>query len=422
MTRGQDQPVRQSAILDDLFRRESPRIIATLVRLLGDIDLAEEVLQETLVAAIESWPRSGVPENPAAWLTAVAKNRAIDQLRRGKIIRSKSEELAREQAILELQTNVPDDSAAIPDDRLRLIFTCCHPGLTSESRVALTLRLVGGLSTAEIARAFLLPEATIAQRIVRAKRTIRQRRVPYAVPERAEMAERLASVLKVIYLVFNEGYTARSGPLLTRVDLCIEAIRLGSVLVELMPDEPEALGLLALMELQASRNRARVTPDGQLVLIADQHRALWDRNLIASGLRHLEQARPFGAVGDYQLQARIAACHSVAPVFEATDWKQIAALYRDLARVAPSPVIELNRAIAVSMAEGPAVALRMVDALTEDPALRQYHLLPAIRADFLRRLERWPEAASEYRRALELVTNERERDFLRARLVQCEKR
>jgi RNA polymerase sigma factor (sigma-70 family) len=421
MTRGDRKPQPHDAILEDVFRREAARIVATLVRILGDIELAEEVLQETLVVALEQWRASGIPANPAAWLTAVGRNRAIDHLRRAKNFRSKSEELAREQAILESENEMDNDgAAAIPDDRLRLIFICCHPALPAENRVALTLRLVGGLTTAEIARAFLMPEATVAQRIVRAKRIIRERRIPYAIPERIEMASRTASVLTVIYLIFNEGYTAGSGPSLTRVDLCAEAIRLGLLLVELMPEESDAAALLALMELQASRNRARVGKDGELVLLAEQDRSLWDRELIASGLGHLDRARDMPSA--YQLQAEIAACYATASTMAETDWSRIAVLFADLARVAPSPVVELNRAVAVSMAEGPAAALALLEAIRDAPALREYHLLPATRADFLRRLNRWPEAAAEYRRALELVRNDRERTFLQSRLAECESR
>ncbi|MFZ1890476.1 MAG: RNA polymerase sigma factor [Candidatus Binataceae bacterium] len=421
MTRGDTKPQPHDAIVEDVFRREAARIVATLVRILGDIELAEEVLQETLVVALEQWRAYGIPANPAAWLTAVGRNRAIDHLRRAKNFRSKNEELAREQAILESETEMDnDDAAAIPDDRLRLIFICCHPALPAESRVALTLRLVGGLTTAEIARAFLVPEATVAQRIVRAKRIIREHRIPYAIPERIEIASRTASVLTVIYLIFNEGYTAGSGPSLTRVDLCAEAIRLGLLLVELVPDESEAAALLALMELQASRNRARVGKDGELVLLAEQDRSLWDREFIANGLGHLERAR--GALSAYRLQAEIAACYATAPTMAETDWRRIAALFADLARIAPSPIVELNRAVAVSMAEGPAAALALLEAIRDAPVLREYHLLPATRADFLRRLSRWPEAAAEYRRALGLVRNDRERTFLQSRLSECESR
>ncbi len=410
-----------AGILEEIFRRESARIVATLVRIIGDIDIAEEVLQETIVSAIEHWPRTGVPENPAAWMTAAAKNRAIDYLRRTQRFGSISEQLAREQALQELQASV-DEDAAIPDDRLRLMFTCCHSELAPENGVALTLRLVGGLSTPEIARAFLVSEAAIAQRIVRAKKLIRERHLPYVLPERADLPQRLASVLSVIYLIFNEGYASREGPSLTRIDLCCEAIRLGVVLVELMPDQSEALGLLALMEVQTSRNRARVTPSGELVQMADQDRALWDRRLIASGLNHLERAAHFAPAGAYQVQAKIAACHAVAATFAATDWRRIATLYADLGRISPSPVVELNRAIAVSMSEGPATALAIIDTLADEPTLQSYHRLPATRADFLRQLERWAEAAHEYRRALAQVSNDRERDFLTARLKECESR
>lgn len=360
-----------------------------------------------------------MPDNPAAWLTTVAKNHAIDVLRRAQKFGSISEQLAHEQALDELHSPM-DEATDIPDDRLRLMFTCCHPELAPESRVALTLRLVGGLSTPEIARAFLMPEATIAQRIVRAKRVIRERHLPYVVPERSDLPARLASVLSVIYLIFNEGYASREGPSLARLDLCHEAIRLGTVLVELMPDQSEALGLLALMEVQTSRNQARVALSGELVQMEDQDRALWDHRMIAAGLDHLERAARLGPSGAYQLQARIAACHAVAPTFAATDWRRIASLYSDLGRVSPSPIIELNRAIAVCMADGPEAALAIIETLANEPALQSYHRLPATRADFLRRLNRYAEAAIEYRRAITLVSNDRERDFLTKQLAQCE--
>ncbi len=404
-------------LLEEIFRRESGRILATVARLLGGLDRAEEILQEATVCAIENWRAAGIPENPGGWLTTVAKNRAIDSIRREKNLESKLIGLAREQALQELQTL---EHGAIPDDRLRLIFTCSHPELAPENRVALTLRLVGGLTTAEIARAFLVSDTTIAQRIVRAKRTIRERRIPYDVPERSEIGARLSSVLSVLYLIFNEGYASHSGASLTRVDLCLEAIRMGAVMAELMPAESEVLGILALMELQASRNDARVGPDGDLILMADQDRARWDRMLIAQGLEHLERASRLGPARSYQLQARIAACHAVAITFAVTDWRKIASLYAELARIAPSPVIEMNRAIAVCMADGPAAGLEILDRLMREPSMRTYHLMPATRADFLRRLNRRDEAAAEYRRALALVSNDRERDFLRARLAQCE--
>jgi RNA polymerase sigma factor (sigma-70 family) len=404
-------------LLEEIFRRESGRILATVVRLLGDIDRAEETLQEATVSAIENWRATGIPENPGGWLTTVAKNRAIDLIRRERNLESKLTGLTREQALQELETL---EHGAIPDDRLRLIFTCCHPELAPENRVALTLRLVGGLTTPEIARAFLVSEPTIAQRIVRAKRTIRERRIPYDVPERSEIGARLSSVLSVLYLIFNEGYASHSSASLTRADLCLEAIRMGAVIAELMPAESEVLGVLALMELQASRNDARVGPDGDLILMADQDRARWDHMLIALGLEHLERAARLGRAGSYQLQARIAACHAVAITFALTDWRKIASLYAELSRIAPSPVIEMNRAIAVSMADGPAAGLAILDRLMNEPSMRTYHLMPATRADFLRRLDRREEAAAEYRRALALVSNDRERDFLRARLAQCE--
>jgi RNA polymerase sigma-70 factor, ECF subfamily len=417
MASGRRVPGNLDETITKVFRRESGRILATLVRLIGDIDRAEEVLQEAVLSAIEDWRISGIPENPAAWLTTVGKNRAIDVLRRQRNFQSKLENQAPEQLSRDLQTMTDDP---IPDDRLRLIFTCCHPDVARENRVALTLRLVGGLSTPEIARAFLVSEPTVAQRIVRAKRLIRERRIPYAVPETSEMPQRLSSALSVIYLIFNEGYVSHSGPSLARVDLCKEAIRLGTVLADLLPEEPETLGLLALMELQASRASARVGANGEVILMADQDRTRWDPKLIAQGLDHLERAGRLASEGIYQLQARIAACHAVAATFATTDWRLIKSLYGRLYSLMPSPVIELNRAIAVSMADGPGEALAILDRVAHEPALRSYHLLPATRADFLRRLDRWHEAAEEYRRAMSLVTNHRERDFLRARLAECE--
>ncbi len=428
MAQGQVQPAAYRAMLDDLFRRESARIVATLMRLLGDLDRAEEILQETLVAAIEHWSSAGAPENPAAWITAVAKNRAIDHIRRARIYRSKREEIAREQATLQSHAATHDDPETIPDDRLRLIFICCHPDLPVENRVALTLRLIGGLSTPEIARSFLVPEATVAQRIVRAKRAIGDRKLAYAIPNPAELPARLSSVLSVIYLIFNEGYAAMAGSELTRTDLTIEALRLGTMLCELMPAESEPLALLALMELQASRHRARADTEGNVVLLADQDRSRWDHELIRRGLDHLQRAQGQTAqvqaadvrAGIYHLQAAIARCHATAATWAATNWREIADLYARLQRIAPSPIVELNRAIAVSMVEGPAAGLAILDAIADAPALREYHLLPATRADFLRRMEQWPSAAAEYRRALAIVRNDRERDFLRRRLAECE--
>jgi RNA polymerase sigma-70 factor, ECF subfamily len=412
-----DAPARENGLLDQVFRQESARVVATLMRILGDLDLAEEILQETLVVAMERWPFAGVPDNPGAWLTTVARNRALDLLRRQRRFEAKLQIIAHEQ---EIEDGSEAEVIEIEDDRLRLIFTCCHPALASESRVALTLKLVGALSTPEIARAFLASEATIAQRIVRAKRTIRDRKLPYAVPQPAELPERLAPVLSVIYLIFNEGYSARAGSSLIRADLGAEAIRLARMLAELMPSEPEVLGLLALMELQASRNRTRVDSAGNLVLLADQDRALWDRDLIRRGLNHLAAAEKLGGAGAYRLQAAIAACHALAPAWPDTDWRQIAALYTELQSVAPSPIVELNRAVAVSMVDGPAAGLAILDAIRAAPSLREYHLFPATRADFLRRLGQWRQAAADYRRAIAMAHNEREREFLTRRLTECE--
>ena len=404
----------------EVFRLEYARVVAGVLRILRDIDAAEEVVQDAFARALDHWPASGMPERPGAWLLTTARRRALDRLRHARRAGARAEALAYE-AVLGAMDEGPDvtDPEAIPDDRLRLIFTCCHPALPGESQVALTLRLVGGLSTAEIARAFLVPEPTIAQRLVRAKRTIRDRGLPYEVPEGEDLSARLPAVLAVIYLIFNEGYAAHAGDALVRHDLCEEAIRLGGMLAELMPLEPEVLGLLALMELQASRAATRTDADGSLVLLADQDRARWDRGRIARGLAALECAGPLGRAGPYQLQAAIAACHARAASWEATDWPGIVALYRALAEVAPSPVVELNRAVAIGLARGPAAGLVALDAI-EAGALRGYHLLPAARADFLRRLGRWTEAAAEYRQALGLTANVSEQRFLAARLAACE--
>jgi len=405
----------------ETFHLEYGRLVASVLRIVRDIDAAQEIVQEAFEQALDHWPANGMPDRPGAWLLTTARRRALDHLRRARRSGIRAEALAYETALVAMDETPDDviDSAAIPDDRLRLIFTCCHPGLPADSRVALTLRLVGGLSTAEIARAFLVPEPTIAQRLVRAKRTIRDRGLPYEVPEGAELSERLPAVLAVVYLIFNEGYVAHSGDTLLRHDLCEEALRLGHMLAELMPREPEVLALLALMELQASRAAARTDVDGNLVLLADQDRSRWDQARIARGLAILERAGATKGAGAYQLQAAIAACHARAVSWETTDWARIVAHYRALAEVAPSPVVELNRAAAIGLAQGPAAGLAALDSI-DASALREYHLLPAARADFLRRLWRWTEAAAEYRRALALADNTRERSFLATRLAACE--
>ena len=404
----------------EAFRQEYGRVVASVLRIVRDIDAAEGIAQEAFEQALAHWPADGTPDRPGAWLLTTARRRALDHLRRARRAGARAETLAYEAALDALDQH-PEamDSEAIPDDRLRLIFTCCHPGLPADSRVALTLRLVGGLTTVEIARAFLVPEPTIAQRLVRAKRTIRDRGLPYEVPEGAELAARLPAVLAVVYLIFNEGYAAHSGEALVRHELCQEALRLGHMLAELMPSEPEVLGLLTLMELQASRAATRTDADGNLVLLADQDRSRWDQARIARGLAYLDRAGPLAHAGPYQLQAAIAACHARAASWEATDWPRIVAHYRVLAEVAPSPVVELNRAVAIGLAHGPAAGLAALDAV-DASALRRYHLLPAARADFLRRLGQWPEAAAEYRRALALADNVREQTFLAARLAACE--
>jgi RNA polymerase sigma factor (sigma-70 family) len=386
-----------------------------------DVGLAEDLAQDALVAALERWPRSGIPDNPGAWLMAAAKNRAIDVVRRRARLERKHEELGRElaaqeAAVPDLDTAIDDD---IGDDLLGLMFTACHPVLSTEARVALTLRLLGGLTTEEIARAFLVPEPTVAQRIVRAKRTLAEARVPFEIPRGADRAARLASVLEVVYLVFNEGYAATAGDDWMRPALCEEALRLGRVLTGLVPDEPEVHGLVALMELQASRTGARTGPSGEPILLLDQNRARWDHLLIRRGLAALERAEQLGgALGFYALQAAIAACHARARTADETDWARIAALYGALARVAPSPVVELNRAVAVSMAFGPAAGLELVDAIASERSLEGYHLLPAVRGDLLAKLGRADEAAAELERAASLTRNARERALLLARARQ----
>jgi RNA polymerase sigma factor (sigma-70 family) len=404
----------------EAFRLEYARVVASVLRITRDIDAAEEIVQEAFAQALDHWPARGTPDRPGAWLLTTARRRALDRLRHARRAAARADALVYE-AELGARNEGPDvtDPETIPDDRLRLIFTCCHPALAPDSRVALTLRLVGGLSTGEIARAFLVPEPTIAQRLVRAKRTISERGLPYEVPEGAELRARLPAVLAVVYLIFNEGYAAHTGDALVRHDLCEEALRLGAMLAELMPDEAEVLGLLALMELQASRAATRADADGNLVLLANQDRSRWDHGRIAHGLACLGRAAPMENAGPYQLQAAIAACHTRAASWDGTDWPQIVRLYQALAGVAPSPVVDLNRAVAIGLAEGPAAGLAALDAI-EATALRGYHLLPAARADFLRRLGRWEEAATEYRRALGLADNTRERRFLAGRLAACE--
>jgi RNA polymerase sigma factor (sigma-70 family) len=384
--------------------------------MVGDVGLAEDMAQDALVAAMETWPQSGVPDNPGAWLMATAKNRAIDRLRREKTYERKREEVARDTGVLFAMERSDFEAAAddeIGDDLLALIFTCCHPLLSREARVALTLRLLGGLTTTEIASAFLVSESTVAQRLVRAKKSLREAKVPFEVPRGAELDERLPSVLEVIYLVFNEGYAASAGDDWVRTDLCEEALRLGRILAELAPREPEAHGLVALMEIQASRLAARRGPDGEPVLLLDQDRGRWDPLLIVRGRRALERAEELPApFGPYCLQAAIAACHTQAIQSEETDWVRIAALYETLARIEPSPIIELNRAVALGMAFGPAAGLQLLEEIEDEPALSKYHLLPSVRGDLLEKLERPEEAASEYKRAAELTSNKREKDLL----------
>ncbi len=407
--------------IDAVWRIESARLIAGLARFVRDVGLAEDLAQEALVAALEQWPQSGVPDNPGAWLMATAKHRAIDRLRRADVHRRKTEELGRDME-RRGEADVPDlvVEAADPfdDDLLRLVFTACHPVLSVEARVALTLRLLAGLTTREIARAYLVPEATVQQRIVRAKRTLSAARVPIEVPERGELPERLASVLEVIYLIFNEGYAATAGGEWMRPELLEEALRLGRMLAALLPEEPEVHGLSALMELHASRARARVGRSGEAILLLDQDRSRWDWLLVGRGLASLERAYAAGgAIGTYTLQAGIAACHSRARKAEDTDWASIVAIYDALAQVAPSPVVELNRAVAVGMAYGPAQALRLVDELTDEPALSGYHLLPTVRGDLLEKLGRHADARAEFERALTLTENARERSVLLERIA-----
>ena len=413
--------------IDAVWRIESPRLIAGLARIVRDVGVAEDLAQDALVAALEQWPKSGVPDNPGAWLMAAAKHRAIDHFRRNTLLERKHEELGREFATREMV--VPDLTSALDDDvgddLLRLVFVSCHPVLSTEARVALTLRLLGGLTTVEIARAFLVPEPTIAQRIVRAKRTLAEKRVPFEVPRGPELGARLSSVLEVIYLIFNEGYAATAGDDWMRPALCEDALRLGRVLAELAPREPEVHGLAALMEIQASRSGARTGPSGEPILLLDQNRARWDQLLISRGLAALTRSEKLragnddGRQGPYALQAAIAACHARARTPEETDWAQIVALYSELARLTPSPVVELNRAVALAMAFGPAAGLELVDALTSEPSLENYHLLPSVRGDLLKKLGRMDEARAEFERAARLTRNTRERELLIGRARAC---
>jgi RNA polymerase sigma-70 factor (ECF subfamily) len=409
--------------IDAVWRIEQARLIAGLARMVRDVGLAEELAQDALVAALERWPAAGIPDNPGAWLMATAKHRAIDRLRRSKLAERKHDELGRELEA-EQELAAPDLDAAldddIGDDLLRLVFTACHPVLSTEARVALTLRLLGGLTTEEIARAFLVPEPTIAQRIVRAKRTLADARVPFEVPRGADRAARLSSVLGVLYLIFNEGYAATAGDDWLRPALCEEALRLGRILAELAPEEPEVHGLVALMEIQASRFGARIGPSGEPVLLLDQDRARWDHLLIGRGLAALARVEKLrGALGPYALQAAIAACHARARTGPETDWARIAALYAALAERTPSPVVELNRAVAVAMAFGPAAGLELVDALTSERSLAHYHLLPSVRGDLLKKLGRADEARAEFERAASLTRNIRERKLLLERAGAC---
>jgi RNA polymerase sigma factor (sigma-70 family) len=405
--------------IDAVWRIESARLIAGLARIVRDVGLAEELAQDALVVALERWPEAGVPDNPGAWLMATAKHRAIDYFRRNKLLERKHEELGRElktqQDVAMANFDIAKDDD-IGDDLLRLVFVSCHPVLSTEARVALTLRLLGGLTTQEIARAFLASEPTIAQRIVRAKRSLSEARVPFEVPRGRDLAARLSSVLEVIYLVFNEGYSATSGEDWMRPALCEDALRLGRILAELVPHEPEVHGLVALMEIQASRSRARVGPTGEPILLLDQDRGRWDQLLIRRGLAALQRAEELrGVLGPYALQAAIAACHARARTAAETNWEQIAALYEALAQLTPSPIVELNRAVAVAMAFGPAAGLELIEKLMSEPSLKAYHLLPSVRGDFLFKLGRYLEAEEEFQRAASLTQNAREREFLRGR-------
>ncbi|MGZ3517127.1 MAG: RNA polymerase sigma factor [Vulcanimicrobiaceae bacterium] len=409
--------------IEAVWRIESARVIAGVARLVRDVGVAEELAQDALVAALEQWPKSGVPENPGAWLMTIAKRRAIDLLRRRTVLERKHQALSRE---IELQQDMADPALEavidddVGDDLLRLVFISCHPVLSTEARVALTLRLLGGLTTEEIARAFLVTESTVAQRIVRAKRTLAEARIPFELPQSSERAARLSSVLEVLYLIFNEGYSATAGDNWMRPMLCADALRLGRILAELVPKEPEVHGLVALMEIQSSRTRARTSPSGEPILLLDQDRARWDQILMRRGFTALERAEKLGgAHGPYALQAAIAACHARARTGAQTDWARIAALYDALTQLAPSPVVELNRAVALAMAFGPAAGLKLVDTLATEPSLKAYHLLPSVRGDLLAKLGRFPEARAEFERAALLTRNQRERKLLLDRAAAC---
>jgi len=404
--------------IDAVWRIESARLIAGLARIVRDVGVAEELAQDALVTALEKWPETGIPDNPGAWLMATAKHRALDHFRRAKLLERKHQELGRELKSQQ-EAAVADfgfsEQGDIEDDLLRLVFVSCHPVLSTDARVALTLRLLGGLTTTEIARACLVPEPTIAQRIVRAKRTLSDAKVPFEVPAAQDRAARLSSVIEVIYLIFNEGYSATAGSDWMRPDLCADALRLGRMLAELAPDEAEVHGLVALMEIQSSRFTARTTPDGEPILLLDQNRAQWDQLLIRRGLAALERAQRLSVLGPYVLQAAIAACHARAHIADETNWSQISELYAQLAAIAPSPIVQLNRAVAVAMASGPAAGLEIIDTLAAEPSLKSYHLLPAVRGDFLAKLGRFAEAGDEFARAASLTSNARERELLLSR-------
>src|SRR3954447_1428480 len=412
-------PLTVQRTIEAVWRMEAARLIAGLARVVRDVGLAEDLAQDALVAALEQWPESGVPDNPGAWLMAVARRRGVDTIRRRVTLEGKIAELGREVTDAEDPMADIEIEPTVPDDVLRLMFTACHPVLSSDARVALTLKMVAGLSTEEIARAYVVPVPTMAQRIVRAKKTLSAAGVPFEIPTGGALAERLASVLEVVYVVFNEGDTATSGRSWTRPALCADAMRLGRMLCGLAPDEPEAFGLVALMEIQASRLRARVAPDGSAITLLDQDRGRWDRLLINHALAALERAEALGGSGPYLLQASIAACHARAATPEATDWSRIAGLYETLAAVTGSPIVELNRAVAVSMASGPAAGLAIVDALRSPPVLKGYHLLPSVRGDLLFKLRRFAEARAEFEAAAAMTANEQERKLLLARAGQC---